>query len=507
MAKETGLKVNELIAELGKSPHGDLKQYVPTLQRAAKEQPELAAHLMSYNALHGQIRDSRVAFPPITLSVPQFHDAEYVDNSLAHMASLPARDFERSFRFFKELSAGATFFGSRGRQVRRLVVRYLRTLEDVHPKWERVALQHRNRLKALYAMTHTKPCGYADDILFKGQYPAGSLFHAVRTLKDMTPAEAAGTIIEKRIPFLIAMGALGAKMKDPDVVLALIGRMSPTELVTNSKMLEKLGIKTVPKLRAAYEQALGKAGNTRRAANTLKTTVAAEAIEDDVVKAKLQALQERQLDNLQKTSGPEGDWLVIGDCSGSMTQAIEVARLIAGTLARMVKGKTHLVFCNTSPRYFDVTGKTLDEITQITRSIQATGGTSYGCGLICASEKKLNVDGIALIGDGAENTPPLFADYFKPFCGSVGKDVPVYFYQLAGSESILAMRAFQARMTAQNLDVQHFDLSGQHVDQYSVLNLVLQMSAQRYGLLEKIMDTPLLKLDDVLKPLKQEVTV
>ena len=503
MAKtETGLRVNELISELGKSPHGDLKQYVPMLKRAAKEQPELAAHLMSYNALNGQIRDSRVAFPPITLSVAQFRDSEYIDNSLAHMAALPARDFERSFRFSKELGYADS---SRGRQVRRLVVRYLRTLEAVFPKWERVALQHRNRLKALYAMTHTKPCGYADDMLFKGIYRPGSLFHAVRGLKDMSPAEAAGTIIERKIPFLIASGALGPKLKDPDVVLALISRMSPTELVTSSKMLEKLGIKTVPKLRAAYEAALGKAGNTRRSANTLKATTAAEAIEDDAIKAKLQALQEKQLDTLQKTSGPEGNWLVIGDCSGSMREAIETARLIAGTLARMVKGNTHLIFANNSPRYFDVTGKTLEEIQKITRGIEATGGTSYGCALVCAADKKLDIDGIVLVGDGAENATPLFSAYYRPLCNCIGKEVPVYFYRCSGQT--YGFGAFESCMLASGIDVQVFDLCGKKIDPYSVVNLIATMNTQRYGLLEKIMDTPLLKLDDVLKPLKTEVLV
>jgi len=505
MAKnETGLRPNELIAELGKSPHGDLKQYVPVLKRAATEQPELTAHLMSYNALHGEIRDSRVAFPPITLSVGQFSDVEYIENSLAHMASLPVRDFERSFRFSKELGYADA---RRGRQVRRLVERYLRTLENNPATWERKALQHRKPLKSLYAMTHVKPAAFAQGILFEGTYPAVSLFAAVRGLKDMAPAEAAGTILQRKIPFLIAKGALGPKLKDPAVVLALIERMSPTELVTNSKFLESLGIKTIPALRAAYEKALVKAGTTRRAANTLKATTAAEAIEDEGIKAKLQALQERQLDNLQKQKGPEGDWLVIGDCSGSMEKGIEVARLVAGTLARMVQGKTHLMFVNTTPRYFDVTGKTMEEINAITRGVTAGGGTSYGCALYMAAEKKLALDGIALIGDGAENSPPFFSSVFPALCKALDKSIPVYLYQVKGSENSVAEAAFERYMESANIDVQKFDLRGQAVDRYSIPNLCATMNTQRYGLLERIMDTPLLKLDDVLKPLKVEVLV
>jgi len=48
----------------------------------------------------------------------------------------------------------------------------------------------------------------------------------------MSISEAAGVIIERRIPFLIAVGALGEKIKNKDLVLAIIERMSPTELIT-----------------------------------------------------------------------------------------------------------------------------------------------------------------------------------------------------------------------------------------------------------------------------------
>jgi len=46
---------------------------------------------------------------------------------------------------------------------------------------------------------------------------------------------------------------------------------------------------------------------------------------------------------------------VLGDKSGSMAACIEASRIIAATLAKVVKGKVHLIYFDTSPRYIDAT--------------------------------------------------------------------------------------------------------------------------------------------------------
>ena len=89
------------------------------------------------------------------------------------------------------------------------------------------------------------------------------MFAAVRELKNMSALEAAGTIAEKKIPFLIASGALGAKTKRTDLLLALINRMTPVELVTNATMLERFGVKSNPALRAAWKRSWRRRQNPR----------------------------------------------------------------------------------------------------------------------------------------------------------------------------------------------------------------------------------------------------
>jgi hypothetical protein len=508
-ATETALTPNALIAELGRIGHGELNGYVPIMRRVTVENPELAAHFLSWNKLNGQVRDSLVALPVITLAVPQFNDAELIDNSLAHMASLPLRDFMRALRFAKQVGVGPA---GRMRTLKRLVLRYLRTLEADQNKWKRIALQHRDSLRECYAMFHVKPSSDFQNAVIYGraldkskmELPHGTAFHSLDNLRKMPPLEAAGEIMRHRFPFMAVQKAFGGLPKDPDILVATIARMTPTELTTNTKALMARGLKTDGKIKAAYEEALGRKDKPGRGpANVLKATTAMEVIEDEGIKAKLQVKQERALDAMSV----EGDWLVLADKSGSMQSAIETARLVSGTLSRLAKGRVSLIFFDIVPYYYDATGKTYEEILETTKRVQAGGGTSIGCGLLQAIQKNLPIDGIVVVSDGAENNAPLFAQQYAALVQAIGKQPPVYFFHVRGSEGPVNEARFGASMKAQGFDLQEIDIRDKEIDKYSVVNLVGSLHTQHYGLLEAIMDTPLLTLDDVLKPLKVEEAV
>jgi hypothetical protein len=340
-------------------------------------------------------------------------------------------------------------------------------------------------MKELYALLHIKPAPGAQTILFEGKKVG--VFADVANLKTMAPDEIAGTIMRRKIPFLVAMGALGAKAKDPAVVQALIGAMSPTELVTNSKMLERLGVKNTPSLRAAYEAGLQKVATSK--VSTLKTTRAAEAIGGKTAE-KLKGVQEKQLDN----QAVEGDWAILADKSGSMQHAIEAARQVAAILARVAAGKTHLVFFNSAPTYYDVTGMALDKIMEITKREIASGGTCIGCSLDYLLKKKIEVDGIAVVSDGGENQPPAFREVHASYTEKFGKEVPVYYYKLKGDSN----DTFLPNCERNGLALNTFDLT-KGVDFYSLPNLVQTMRTNRYSLVDEIMSVPLLRLEDVFK--------
>jgi hypothetical protein len=480
---EKGLTRNQIISVLAKSPHGALEEYVPVGLAAAREEPDFLGHLVAWNHARGQIRDSKVALPVLALSNRGLLPA-LRDNALAALGLLSPRELVRAVRFAKGRPEVPK------RAVYRQAEASLRRWEN--PKaFDRVALQHRAVLKELYALMHVKPSELANDVLFAGS--KRGVFGDVARLAEMTPAEAAGAIVTKRIPFLVAHGALGARAKDPAVVQALIEAMSPTELVTNSKLLERLGVKTDPALRAAYEAGLARVSASSKA-NTLKTLVAARAVGGQVGE-KLAEAQERQIKRL---GGVDGDWLVAADRSQSMQVAIAAARQVAAFLARSVSGKVHLVFFNQSPTYYDATGKTLEQIEAMTAGVTAAGATSVGCALQYAAERGLPVDGVALVSDGAENTAPSFAAAHAALCKRLDKDVPVYLYwvpcyqpssQFGGNWP----EAVRHAAALAGIDLQVFDLRG-GVDYYALPNLVQTMRTNRYSLADEILETPLLTL-------------
>ena len=485
---ETGVTKQALISQLSKSPHGSLKEYLPVGKVGFQQEPEFMSRLTAWDRTHGQIRDSKVALPVIGLAT--LKDSELIDNALAHIALLGPRELARAYRFALEIRLPGKM-----RELRRLVESYLHEKEQ-DKGWDHLAIQHRGTLKELHALTHSKPEKERTNVVLYGRnfdktkapLPKGSVFEVVANLKNMSPTEAAGSIMRYHIPFLIAMGALGSKAKEPDLVLALIGAMSATELTTNVKMLEKLGLKTNPALRGAFDKAMEKAATSKKA--TLKTTKAAEAVTDTVLKEKLQGLQDKQIKAL---GGPEGNWLVLADKSGSMSRAIEASRHVSATLAKICQGKVWLVFFDTNPMTVDVTGLPLDSIQKATRHITANGGTSIGCGLNRMLSEKMEIDGIAIVSDGGENTPPLFPDVYKRYIDFAQKDVPVYLFLCTGEPDNLTPRMKQA-----GIEMQTFDIRG-GTDFYSIPNLAQTLRASRYSLVDEIMATPLLTLNSVLK--------
>lgn len=500
---EGGLRRNDIIRELTRSPHGELKAYLPVGIKAAEQEPEFLAHLIAYNHKNGQIRDAKVALPLVSLSAWGRTGASkvFTENSLAHLALLDPRNLLRALKFGKEIGTQMV-----GMSLRRLVSRYLKAREANWAWWERTAVQHRASMHALYAQYHVKPSALADSILFGREYPNGTVFSDIKNLRNMGALEAAAMIDKHRLPFLVINGTIGDRLKkEDDLAIAMVERMTPTELVTNTKLLEKIGVRTRPALRAAYELGLGKAATSKKA--TFKTTRAAEAMGEGVLKEKLKGLQERQINAL---GGVEGDWLVLGDRSGSMERAIETSRRIASTLARVVAGKVSLVFFNTSPTFIDATGKTYDEILAKTANIGAGGGTSIGCGLQYALEKGININGIAIVSDAEENTAPIFADVYHRMVERDGLTPPVYLYLIKNSE---AQRAAMKRqygsgfldadtltgtMGARGYELQTFEI-GADVDYYSLPNMIQTMRTSRYSLADQILETPLLTLDEVFR--------
>lgn len=476
----THVTQTQLINQILRIGHGKLEIYEDVGMKGVIHEPELYAHLIAWNSKHGEVRDSKVALPVIGLRTSH---ADLLENAAAHLCLLSPRDLVRATRFHRALRAKPNGGGA---YMKRAVELYLRKREASIPWFDRTALQHRKSLKTLYAMNHIKPSDRANRILFQRDYPARSVYQRLRELKNMAPNEAAGTILNYKIPFLTAVGALGGIKDKPDVILALIEGMTPAELVNNANALRSWGVFASPVLSAAYDAGLQK----KKKVSTLKAGAAAKAVTDKKLVKKLKKVQEDQID---RSKGIEGDWLVLGDRSGSMHTALDLSREIASFLARTVKGNVHLVLFNTSPAYFDVTGKNYDDIYEETRRYDATGGTAIGCGLDLIREKGIAVNGIAICSDGGDNTMPLFSTAYERYVRQMGTEPTVYLWHVPGEQNKMVPLCERA-----GIQVTTFEL-GRDVDYYSIPQLALTMRTGRYSLVEEIMESKLLTFADVFK--------
>jgi hypothetical protein len=523
---EGGLTRQRIISELTRAPHAKLQTYIEKVPAkvpggylhgvavtAVVQDEEFIAHLIAWSAERGELRDIKVALPVIAVMIGNPHPSnmrpEYVESALAHLAELEPKRFLQALNFAKDAAKYLNVTGA-SRTLGRLAARYLAEHEQ-RKDWERAAIAHRRFLKALYSRSYATgridPPAKVNALLFgpSKKVPVkpipegvGHMFAALRAFASMGTAAIADMLRKFPFPFLAARGALGTKVKEPDILEALIPRMSQTEVVTNAKWLERLGVRSTQTLRATMEDKLSQSSKRSKRGGTLKATRAADALEktgDAVMAKKMRGLQERQIDAGQRI---KGDWLVLGDKSPSMQYAVETSRYVAATLARYVEGRVSLIFFDGEPRFFDVTGKTLEEILEMTKTVKADGaGTSIGCGLAYAREMGIPFDGIAVVSDAQENSSPRFVDEYARHEEATSKRPTTYLYRFAPGMRASADIDLARSCSAAGIDLVEFDLRG-GVDYTSLPNVVLTMRSNRWSLVDEIMSAPLKTLDAVM---------
>ena len=158
--------------------------------------------------------------------------------------------------------------GKAPRVLRSAVVHYLRTREANPRQFDGAALRARDDLKHLYASLRLKPGPRALAILFDGQPPEDSTFAALKRLaRAQTTEEQAAIILEHRIPYTTAIGALAHVT--PALLVALIAAMSPQEVVNNLGALKRRGALDDKDVKALIDQKL-KASATDKRVSTMK---------------------------------------------------------------------------------------------------------------------------------------------------------------------------------------------------------------------------------------------
>lgn len=506
----------EILNTLLTTPHREMAGIWPVHRDMAERDPLFYVRLAAWYNDHGDVRDHKEMFVVALLQSP-FEG--HRDVGLAMLRALPPYELVRVVDFIhgrkttrkrrvddksQRRHKARTLFGTAKeaappaepryetaveefglfrnvpRSVKTEVVRYLRERE-ADPDWfDSTALVARKALKRLYALLHVQPSPRAQQILFDGDPPPDSRLFALRELaKAASPAEQARAIVEHRIPYRVA--ATVVKQMTPTVLLALVERMSPQELINNLGSLQRRGALDNAELKRFIEEKLEQAKTAQRV-SAFKAEEAAKAagVSADV-QQQLAAVSDTQVKAKGRITRPTA---LLIDKSSSMDQAIELGKRIGAMISAICESELYVYAFDTMAYEVPAQGSDLADWERSFRGIHSGGSTSCGVPLVHLRRKNARVDQIILITDEEENTPPLFVAELKQYREQLRADPGVVIVRTPGARGHL-----ESQLRREGLAVDVFQFSG---DYYALPNLVPMLTRpSKMELLMEIMDYPL----------------
>jgi hypothetical protein len=487
----------EILNTLLTTPHRQLDHIWPVHNEMVQKDPRFYVRLGAWYNDHGDVRDHKEMFI-VTLALSKFEG--HRDVGLAMLRNLPPYEVVRVLDFIhgrkktRKVPAKANgkgkpaetvveefgLFHNPPRALKSEIVRYLHERE-ADPEWfDSTVLIARKAIKRLYALLHIKPSERAQKILFDEEPPADSRLFALKQLaKAATPAEQARAIMEHRIPYRVA--ATVVQQMTPTVLLALIERMSPQELINNLGALQRRGAMDNPDLKALVEQKLEEAKTGPRV-SAFKAEEAIKAANLSAgVREKLEQVADTQIKAKGRINRPTALFI---DKSGSMELAIELGKRIAALISAICEKELYVYAFDTMAYPIERAGDDLSAWENALKGISAGGGTSCGVALEYMTRKQQYVEQILLVSDEGENTAPLLIDSLKKYRQAVNADPNVCFVRTPGATNQLEEQCRRAGILCDA-----FQFTG---DYYALPNLVPLLSRpSKLELLMEIMEYPL----------------
>lgn len=466
----------EMLNSLLTTPHRKLEQVAEIHGHILDLDPIFYGHLAVWYQQTGDVRDHKEVFVGNLLSskLTEHRDAGYM-----MLQSFPPYEVARIVDFMKQQK------NKMPRSARTAVRRYLKEREKNPAFFDRAALRGRKAMKHLYATLHIKPNARADAVLFKDAPPTDSLAYALKQLaKAETPVEQAQLIVEHKLPYAIAIGAV--KQVTPTVLVALIHAMTPQEVINNLKSLKDRGAMEHPEVKALIDEKLV-AAQTDKRVSALKGKVAIEAANLD---AETAAKVERAMDAQIKQRGEiKKPTALLVDKSGSMTQAIEIGKRLAATISGITTADLFVYAFDTMPYPVKAEGANLSDWDRAFQHITANGGTSIGCAVEAMRLRKQLVEQFILVTDEGDNTAPYFGTAYAAYCKDMNVQPNVVIVKVGYSSDFV-----ERQLQPHQAQVDTFTFSG---DYYSLPNLIPLLSRpSRLELLMEILETPLPVRDD-----------
>jgi hypothetical protein len=502
---EQDLRLN-ILNTLLTTPHRKLEEIWPVHQDIARQDPRFYVRLAAWYSDHGEVRDHKEVFVA-TLALSDFPG--HRDVGLALLRGLPpyevarvldfvhGRKTTRKVRAAAKLAKGrkATaaapaavtpaqtvveafgLFRNAPRSLRTEIVRYLRERE-ADPAWfDSTVLIARKAVKRLYALLHVAPGERAQKILFDEEPPADSRLFALRELaRAESPTDQARAIVEHQIPYRVA--ATVVRQMTPTVLLALIERMTPQELINNLGALQRRGALDNPELKELVEQKLRAARDDRRV-SAYKARLAADAA-GGLTEA-LDAVTEARVKARGRIVRPTA---LLLDKSGSMNVALEIGRQLGALISAVCAADLFAYAFDTIAYPIEPKGAGLADWEKALLGVHAGGGTSCGVALEWMARKGQRVEQVVLVTDEGENTAPFFKDAYEAYAKALNVRPAVTIVRIGQAGGTLSEAC---RRLGVPLHV--FEFRG---DYYALPNVIPLLSAPSQAeLLMEILNYPL----------------
>lgn len=441
---EQDLRV-KLFNTLLTTPHRDLASIYPVHQEIIDKDPRFYVHLAAWYNENGEIRDHKEMFV-VNLVLSDFPG--HRDVGLALLRELPPYQVGRVFDFIKgttrrrkvkQEDSIETVTEKRGlfknipRAMKTEISRYLREREE-KPEWlDASVLQARKVMKRLYASLRIAPSPRAQAILFDDNPPPDSRVFALKAISQAkTPAEQARVIVENKIPYRVAASII--KQITPTVLVALIERMTPQELINNIGSLKRHGAFNNPDVKKLIDEKLEEAKTTRQV-SAYKAKVAAKAAgASGELEKKLEEVTEQQV---KATGTITRSTALLFDKSGSMDVAIEVGKQLGAMVSAICEADLFTYAFDTVAYPIQSQGTSLADWEKALLGIRASGGTSCGVAIEMMRRQKQRVEQIVMITDEGENTAPLFKNAYQAYANEFNVRPDVIFIKVGRSADIL----------------------------------------------------------------------
>lgn len=461
----------EMLNSLLTTPHRELAKVAELHKDLMELDPIFYGHLAVWYQTNGDVRDHKEVFVSNLLAsdLPIHRDAGFV-----MLQAFPPYEVSRIVDFMKKQT------GKLPRSTRTAVRSYLSEREKDDLFFDRAAMRGRKAMKHLYASLHIKPSERADAILFKEQPPEGSLAFMVKKLAKATnPVEQALLIVEHKIPYTIAVGAI--KTVTPAVFVALVNAMTPQEIINNLNSLKARGAFEHTNVKALIDQKLEEATKSKRVSAFKAVKAAQVTTLDQETAEKLQEITNQQIAKRGKITKPTA---LLVDKSGSMTLAIEIGKQIAALVSGITDADLYVYAFDSMATQIKADGKELSHWDKAFQYIVAAGSTSIGAPVEIMKLKKQVVEQFIIVTDEGENTTPYFTNAYASYCKELKVEPNVIVVKVGSDSDYLEREMQRSRIAYETLSFKG--------DYYSLPNIVPMLARpSRLELLMEILDTAL----------------